>query len=117
VRHRTLPVSASNAATIPLTRSGARFFVARRFALVSAVVNPDRDIVPLERGIHVHVNGAGGHGHDETSGVFTGFFRPISGTTPQFADDDNWCVTRIDLIGRARPMSRSCRSAPTIHRR
>jgi len=62
-------------------------------------VDPDRGIVPLERGIHVHVNGAGGHGHDETSGVFTGFFRPISGTTPQFADDDNWCVTRIDLIG------------------
>ena len=62
-------------------------------------VDPDRHIVPFERGIHVHVNGAGGHGHDETSGIFTGFFRPISGTTPQFADDDNWCVTRIDLIG------------------
>ena len=39
----------------------------------------------LERGIHVHVNGAGGHGHDETSGTFTGFFKPISGTAPQFA--------------------------------
>jgi hypothetical protein len=62
-------------------------------------VDPDRHIVPFERGIHVHVNGAGGHGHDETSGLFTGFFKPISGTTPQFADDDNWCVTRIDLIG------------------
>lgn len=61
-------------------------------------VDPHRTIVPLERGIHVHVNGAGGHGHDETSGVFTGFFQPISGTTPQFADDDHWCVTRIDLV-------------------
>jgi hypothetical protein len=60
--------------------------------------DPHRHIVALERGIHVHVNGAGGHGHDETSGLFTGFFRPISGTTPQFADDDNWCVTRIDLL-------------------
>jgi hypothetical protein len=62
-------------------------------------VDPDRHIVPFEHGIHVHVNGAGGHGHDETSGKFTGFFKPISGTEPQFADDDNWCVTRIDLIG------------------
>jgi len=62
-------------------------------------VDPDRHIVPFERGIHVHVNGAGGHGHDETGGVFSGLFKPISGTAPQFADDDNWCVTRIDLTG------------------
>jgi Calcineurin-like phosphoesterase len=61
-------------------------------------VDPHRSVVPFERGIFVHVNGAGGHGHDETSGIFTGFLRPISGTTPQFADDDNWCVTRIDLL-------------------
>ena len=61
--------------------------------------DPDKGAVPFNQGIFVHVNGAGGHGHDETSGVFTGFFRPISGTKPQFADDDNWCVTKIDLIG------------------
>jgi hypothetical protein len=62
-------------------------------------VRPDRDIVGIDRGIFVHVNGAGGHGHDETTGFFTGFLLPIAGTTPQFADDDHWCVTRIDLIG------------------
>ena len=61
-------------------------------------VEPDKGAVPFDRGIFVHVNGAGGHGHDETSGLFTGFFQPISGTKPQFSDDDNWCVTRIDLI-------------------
>ena len=61
--------------------------------------NPDDGIVGFDRGIFVHVNGAGGHGHDETSGLFAGPFKPISGTKPQFADDDNWCVTRIDLIG------------------
>lgn len=62
-------------------------------------VDPHENIVPVEHGIFVHVNGAGGHGHDETSGTFTGFLRPIRGTKPQVADDDNWCVTRIDLIG------------------
>ena len=62
-------------------------------------VDPDQNIVPTERGIHVHVNGAGGHGHDETGGAFTGVSQPISGTKPQFANDDDWCVTRIDLIG------------------
>jgi len=62
-------------------------------------VDPHENIVPIEQGIFVHVNGAGGHGHDETSGTFTGFLRPIRGTKPQVADDDNWCVTRIDLIG------------------
>jgi hypothetical protein len=56
--------------------------------------DPARDVVPI-----VHVNGAGGHGHDETKSRFTGLFRPISGTEPEFADDDNWCVTRIDLLG------------------
>src|SRR5262249_3220274 len=61
--------------------------------------DPGKHIVPIERGIHVHVNGAGGHGHDETRGLFSGPFRPISGTKPQFDDSDNWCVTRIDLIG------------------
>ncbi|MEO7276279.1 MAG: metallophosphoesterase [Vicinamibacterales bacterium] len=63
--------------------------------------HPDRDTVAFDRGIFVHVNGAGGHGHDETSGGFTGFLRPISGTTPQFADDDHWCVTRIDLLSES----------------
>lgn len=62
-------------------------------------VDPAEHAVSIDNGIHVHVNGAGGHGHDETSGAFTGFFQPISGTKPQFADDDNWCVTRMDLIG------------------
>jgi hypothetical protein len=47
----------------------------------------------------VHINGADGHGHDSTSGTFTGFLRPIRGTKRQVADDDNWCVTRIGLIG------------------
>ncbi len=60
--------------------------------------NPERAAVPFGHGIYVHVNGAGGHGHDEASGLFTGFFQPISGTKPDFKDDDNWCVTRIDLI-------------------
>jgi hypothetical protein len=62
-------------------------------------LDPQHGAVPIGRGIHVHVNGAGGHGHDETSGNFTGVFRPISGTKPTFADDENWCVTRIDLVG------------------
>ena len=61
--------------------------------------NPEGKSVPFEQGIFVHVNGAGGHGHDETSGLFTGFFKPISGTKPEFKDDDNWCVTQIDLLG------------------
>ena len=60
--------------------------------------NPEREAVAPDRGIFVHVNGAGGHGHDEASGPFTGFFQPISGTKPDFKDDDNWCVTRIDLL-------------------
>jgi hypothetical protein len=60
--------------------------------------DPERGIVPFDQGIHVHVNGAGGHGHDETSGLFTGIFRPISGTKPDWKDDDNWCVTRINLL-------------------
>ena len=60
--------------------------------------NPDLDVVAPDRGIFVHVNGAGGHGHDEASGLFTGFLQPISGTKPDFKDDDNWCVTRIDLL-------------------
>lgn len=59
---------------------------------------PERGAVPFDQGIYVHVNGAGGHGHDEASGIFTGLFQPISGTRPDFKDDDNWCVTRIDLL-------------------
>jgi hypothetical protein len=60
--------------------------------------NPEGAVVPFSQGIHVHVNGAGGHGHDEASGLFTGIFQPISGTKPDWKDDDNWCVTRIDLL-------------------
>ena len=63
---------------------------------------PERGAVPFDRGIYVHVNGAGGHGHDEASGLFTGLFQPISGTKPDYKDDDNWCLTRIDLVSPAR---------------
>ena len=59
---------------------------------------PEDDAVPFDRGIFVHVNGAGGHGHDEVNGLFTAPFLLIRGTRPEFFDDDNWCVTRIDLI-------------------
>jgi hypothetical protein len=60
--------------------------------------DPEGPDVGFDGGIYVHVNGAGGHGHDETSGLFTGFLRPVRGAKPVFADDDNWCLTRIDLV-------------------
>lgn len=49
---------------------------------------PAAGATTFERGIHLVVNGAGGHGHDIA-------FR---GTKPEFSDDDNFCLTRIDLI-------------------
>ena len=36
----------------------------------------------------MHVNGAGGSGHDE----------PFFGSSPDWKDADNYCVTRITLI-------------------
>lgn len=54
--------------------------------------DPEGPPVSFAKGIHVFVNGAGGSGH--YSG---GFF--ASGTRPDiFFDDDNFCVTRINLI-------------------
>ncbi len=54
--------------------------------------NPEGPSVPFDQGIYVFVNGAGGSGH--YSGGFFAF-----GTRPDlFFDDDNFCVTRINLI-------------------
>jgi hypothetical protein len=51
--------------------------------------NPTDGSVDFAKGIHVIVNGAGGRGHD------TGF----RGTMPDLHfDEDNYCVTRINLI-------------------
>ncbi len=45
------------------------------------------------KGIHVHVNGAGGNGHYSGSGLLA------DGTRPDlFFDDDDYFVTRINLI-------------------
>ena len=50
----------------------------------------------FDKGIHVFVNGAGGNGHYSGEG-FLGL--GVSGTRPDiFFDDDNYCVTRINLI-------------------
>lgn len=54
--------------------------------------NPKGPSVSFDKGIHVFVNGAGGNGH-YSGGLFA------SGTKPDiFFDDDNYCVTRINLI-------------------
>jgi hypothetical protein len=51
--------------------------------------HPRNGSVEFAKGIHIVVNGAGGRGHD------TGFV----GTTPDlFFDDDNYCVSRINLL-------------------
>ena len=51
-------------------------------------LKPKDGKVPFSQGIHVHVNGAAGRGHD------IGFF----GTRPDvFFNDDDYCITRIDL--------------------
>jgi len=51
--------------------------------------NPKAATVPFANGIHVLVNGAGGKGH----------YSALRGTTPdKFYDDDNYFVTRINLI-------------------
>jgi hypothetical protein len=51
--------------------------------------NPKEGSVDFSKGIHVLVNGAGGRGHD------VGF----RGTRPDLHfDDDNYCVTRINLL-------------------
>ena len=51
--------------------------------------NPESGSTSFARGIHVIVNGAGGHGHD------AGF----RGTAPdRHFDDDNFCVTRVTLV-------------------
>ena len=49
--------------------------------------NPDNGSVAFSKGVHVLVNGAGGNGHD----------MPFFGTTPDWKDTKNYCVTRIDL--------------------
>jgi hypothetical protein len=56
--------------------------------------NPKSGSVPFNQGIHVFVNGAGGNGHYSGEGLFG-----VGGTRPdKFFDDDNYCVTRINLI-------------------
>ena len=50
--------------------------------------NPGGGEVPLAKGIFVHVNGAGGSGHDE----------PFFGSSPDWNDADNYCVTKITLV-------------------
>ena len=54
--------------------------------------NPKGHSVSFDKGIHVFVNGAGGDGH-----YSSGFF--AFGTRGDiYSDDDNFCVTRINLI-------------------
>jgi hypothetical protein len=58
--------------------------------------NPAGNAVTPDKGIYVFVNGAGGDGHYSQSG-FLGL--GVSGTRPDiFADDENFCITRINLI-------------------
>jgi hypothetical protein len=58
--------------------------------------NPKGPSVAPEKGIHVFVNGAGGDGHYSQDGFFG---LGVSGTKPDiFADDEHFCVTRINLI-------------------
>jgi hypothetical protein len=58
--------------------------------------NPSGPSVAPDKGIHVFVNGAGGDGHYTQNGFFG---LGASGTIPDiFADDDHYCVTRINLI-------------------
>ena len=58
--------------------------------------NPKGTSVPFAEGIHLFVNGAGGDGHYSHDGFL---FFGGAGTKPDlFGDDDNFCVTRINLI-------------------
>ena len=58
--------------------------------------NPKGPSVAPDKGIYIFVNGAGGDGHYTQEG-FLGL--GVSGTKPDiFSDDDNFCVTRIDLL-------------------
>ena len=55
--------------------------------------DPEGPPVSFDKGIYVFVNGAGGAGHYSGDGDLA------SGTTPDiFFDDENFCVTRINLI-------------------
>jgi len=62
-------------------------------------LDPGDHVVDIAQGIYVHVNGAGGHGHDEMNNRLLEALRLVRGAKPQFGDDDNWCVTRVDLVG------------------
>ena len=54
--------------------------------------DPSRDSVAFDKGIHIVVNGAGGDGH-YSQGLFA------HGTKGDiFKDDDNFYVTRINLV-------------------
>lgn len=58
--------------------------------------NPKGPSVTPDKGIYLFVNGAGGDGHYSQQG-FLGL--GVSGTKPDvFADDEHFCVTRINLI-------------------
>jgi hypothetical protein len=61
--------------------------------------NPTGAAVAFAAGISIIVNGAGGDGHYSQKGGFAGFVLGIDGTKPdQFADDEHFCVTRINVI-------------------
>ncbi len=58
--------------------------------------NPKGASVAFSEGIHVFVNGAGGDGHYSQDGFL---FFGASGTKPDvFADDEHFCLTRINLL-------------------
>lgn len=58
--------------------------------------DPEGKSVAIADGIHVFVNGAGGDGHYHCGSGILGFLPGKKGD--RFSDDDNFCVTRIDLI-------------------
>jgi 3',5'-cyclic AMP phosphodiesterase CpdA len=58
--------------------------------------DPEEESVPFAQGIHVFVNGAGGDGHYHCGSDILGFLPGKKGDL--FSDDDNFCVTRINLI-------------------
>lgn len=58
--------------------------------------DPEGDSVPFAQGIHAFVNGAAGDGHYHCGSGILGFLPGKEGDL--FTDDDNYCVTRINLI-------------------
>ena len=83
---RTLFSAATGAPLASLTMAGHDHNVSVYGPRPSS--HPEGGSVAFAQGIHVIVNGAGGHGHD------LGW----RGTRPEFFDEDNFCVTRINLL-------------------